>query len=163
MSLFDKAKRAIQMVVAFATVTADANDAGPVQLVQVQMFGAETRDGLPNMQQFGFASSAPIGSVGVAVFINGDRSNGALIASGNAALRPTGLLPGEVMIYDAFGNKFHMQQGKIRLTTPLLEVTGDIIDNCLTQPNTWRADRAIYDVHTHPTPDGESGPPTAPE
>jgi phage gp45-like len=39
---------------------------------------------------------------------------------------------------------------KIRMVTPLLEVTGDIIDNAGTNTNTVAEMRAIYDGHNHP-------------
>ena len=43
---------------------------------------------------------------------------------------------------------------KVRLETPLLEVTGDVKDNCDTQPRTIATMRQIYDTHTHNDPQG---------
>lgn len=43
---------------------------------------------------------------------------------------------------------------KVRMETPLLEVTGEIMDNCGTNTNAMSDMRQIYDTHDHP---GDSG------
>jgi len=152
------------------------NDAGSVQLQQVQLGPDEIKDNIPRLAEFGMTSMPPVGSDAVLVFIGGDRSNGAIIATGHQASRPTGLKVGETMLYSQDGKSIYMTASggivvdakgqvvtvnnattvtinaatKIRMVTPLLEVTGDIIDNAGTNTNTVAQMRAIYDGHTHP-------------
>jgi hypothetical protein len=45
------------------------------------------------------------------------------------------------------------------MVTPLLEVTGDIIDNAATNPHTMAQMRSIYNTHTHPVPNVQLGGP----
>jgi phage baseplate assembly protein V len=152
------------------------SDAGSVQLQQVRLGPDEIKDNIPRLAEFGLTSMPPVGSDAVLVFIGGDRSNGAIIATGHQGSRPTGLKVGETMLYSQDGKSIYMTAAggivvdakgqvvtvnnattvtinaatKIRMVTPLLEVTGDIIDNAGTNTNTVAQMRAIYDGHTHP-------------
>lgn len=76
------------------------NDAGNVQLLQISLDAAETRDNTPRLAEYGFSSMPPDGSDVIAVFIGGDRSNGAIIATGHQASRPKDLKPGEAIVYN---------------------------------------------------------------
>lgn len=151
------------------------SDTGSVQLQQVQLGPDEIKDNIPRLAEFGLTSMPPVGSDAVLVFIGGDRSNGAIIATGHQASRPTNLKPGETMLYSQDGKSVYMTADggivveakgqvvtvnnattvtinaatKIRMVTPLLEVTGDIIDNVGKNTNTVAQMRAIYDGHTH--------------
>ena len=155
----------------FSTV----DDSKNVQYAQVVLNDNERRDNTPRLAEFGFTSNPPIGSDAVVIFIGGDRSNGVIIATGDQATRPKGLASGESMQYDAFGKYIYLKADgtieiqanggdvnvldaanvtvnasvKVRLVTPLLEVTGDIIDNCDTQTRTMAGMREVYDIHTH--------------
>jgi len=88
--------------------------------------------------------------------------------------------PGEVALYTDEGDYVKLARGKIvevqsgtelrvtaplvtinatnkvRMVTPRLEVTGDIIDHCDTQSHTAANMRQIYNTHTHPNV--QSGP-----
>lgn len=151
------------------------SDAGSVQLQQVQLGPDEIKDNIPRLAEFGLTSMPPVGSDAVVVFIGGDRSNGAIIATGHQASRPKNLQAGETMLYSQDGKSIYMTVDggivveakgqvvtvnnattvtinaatKVRMVTPLLEVTGDIIDNVGTNTNTVAQMRAIYDGHTH--------------
>lgn len=152
------------------------NDSVPnIQSAQIQLGADEIRDNTYRMAEFGFASNPPPGSDAVVVFIGGDRNNAMIVATGNQASRPHGLEPGETMIYDLQGKSIYFKADgsivvdvksgpvvvnnatevtvnattKVRLVTPLLEVTGDILDNCDTNTETVANMRTIYDEHTH--------------
>ena len=98
------------MMVGRGRTTASPNDTGSVQMLQLTLGPLETRDGTPRLAEFGFTSAPPVGSDAVLVFFGGNRKTGVVIATGNQATRPKGLLPGEVMIYDAFGKSIYLSQ-----------------------------------------------------
>lgn len=157
--------RRIMMTIASMKITA-TDDSGSIHRAQVRGFGPETIDAMPVLQIYGLASHAMVGSDAVAVFASGDRSNGVIIATGNQQFRLRGLKSGEVALYDNSGNVVKLGNGgkievtcptevkvicpgKVRMETPRLEVTGDIIDHCDTQTNTAANMRSIYNTHTH--------------
>lgn len=151
------------------------NDSGAVQKMQLRLGALETRDNLPRLAEFGLASNPPVGSDAVALFIGGDRSNGVVIATGHQQSRPIGLLPGETMLYSQDGKRIYITasggiiveangqavtvnnattviinaSNKVRMVTPLLEVTGDIIDNAGSNTHNMSQMRSIYNSHTH--------------
>lgn len=152
------------------------DDSGSVQVQQVQLGQKEVKDAIPRLAEFGLTSMPPVGSDVVVLFIGGDRSNGAIVATGHQASRPTGLKPGETMLYSQDGKYVYMTADggivveakgqdvsiidagtvtinaatKIRAVTPRFECTGDIIDNVGSNPNTMAQMRSIYNGHTHP-------------
>lgn len=79
------------------------NDSGTVQTLQVQLGALELRDGIARLAEYGFTSAPPAGSDAVAVYINGDRSNGVVIATGNQTYRLKGLGDGDAALYDSRG------------------------------------------------------------
>jgi phage baseplate assembly protein V len=162
-----------------------ANDAGPAQLVQVQINELETIDNIHRLAEFGFTSMLPRDSDVAIAFIGGDRSNGVIVASNHQPSRPTGLQAGETMIYTLDGKQIYLTASggiivkangqpveidgattvtinaatKIRAVTPRFECTGDIVDNCDSTGRSMAADRVIYDSHTHPVPNVQLGGP----
>jgi phage gp45-like len=52
------------------------------------------------MQQVGVASALPLNTDVMAIHVNGDNSNGCIVASNHQKFRPTGLKTGETVIYD---------------------------------------------------------------
>ena len=111
------------------------DDTGDYQTVQVKINQLEMRDGIPVAYHFGYAACPPIGATAVLTFASGDRSAGVATATHDAPTRPRNLLPGESMIYDSTGNHVYLRQGgtieiiaatKVHITSPLVEVTGDI-------------------------------------
>ncbi len=114
------------------------DDTGDCQMVQVAISQLETRDTTPVAYHFGYAACPPIGATAVLTFASGDRSAGIATATHDAPTRPRNLLPGELMIYDSTGNRVYLRQGgtieiiaatKVHMTTPRLEVTGDVLVN----------------------------------
>jgi len=154
------------------------NDSGPVQTQQIRLGADEIKDDVPRLAEFGFTSMPPVGSDAVLVFIGGDRSNGAIVATGHQASRPRGLKEGETMIYTQDGKSIYLTAdggvvieangqdvtvngainvtinatGKVRMVTPLLEVTGDIIDNAGSNSHNMAQMRSIYNGHDHAVP-----------
>jgi phage baseplate assembly protein V len=151
------------------------NDTGSVQTQQIKLGADEIKDDVPRLAEFGFTSMPPVGSDAVLVFIGGDRSNGAIVATGHQASRPKGLKAGEAMIYTQDGKSIYLTadsgivvdakgqavvvneatnvtinaSGKVRMVTPLLEVTGDIIDNVGANQHNMAQMRSIYNGHKH--------------
>jgi phage gp45-like len=174
MSAIDRLHRRIRMAVGFMKITA-TDDTGPVHRAQVRGFPPETIDNMPVAQIYGLASHAMAGTDAVAIFASGDRSNGVIIATGNQKYRLRNLKPGEVALYDNAGNIVKLAAGgnieitcptKVRMITPRLEVTGDIIDHCDEQDHTDADMRTIYNSHTHrgvQPGSGNSGIPNQPQ
>ncbi|CAL8474568.1 phage baseplate assembly protein V [Caballeronia sp. S22] len=150
------------------------DDSGPVQALQVLMDGLETPDSL-RVAEFGFASNPPIDSDAIALHIAGDRSAGVVLGTNHQPSRPTGLAAGETMLYSQDGKQVYLTASggivveakgqpvtvndattvvinaatKVRMVTPRLECTGDIIDNCDTNTRTMSGMRAVANGHTH--------------
>jgi phage gp45-like len=115
------------------------DDTGPIHRAQVKGFGPETIDAMPVLQIYGLASHAMPGSDAMAIFAEGDRSKGVIIATGNQQYRLRSLKAGEVALYDNAGNIVKLAAGgnieitcptKVRVVTPRLEVTGDVVAAC---------------------------------
>lgn len=168
------------------------DDSGNVQKLQVQLGPLETRDNTPRVAEFGFASMPPNGTDAIVVFIGGDRSNGAIIATNHQASRPKNLNPGEAMLYDQWGKYIKLTESGgivieakgadvtvndaanvtinastgVTMNTPFLKVTGDIIDNSGTNQHSLAQMRSIYNSHTHAgvtTGSGSTGTPSETE
>ena len=114
MSLSTQAERLyrrIRMAVASVTISA-TDDSGPVHKVQGKVRGTpEVIDNLQTLNLYGFASHAPVGSDALAIFGNGDRSNGVIVATANQAARPRNQKQGEVTIYTDEGDTISLQHG----------------------------------------------------
>ena len=138
MSTADRLYRRIMMAVMPMKIVA-TDDSGPIHRAQVRGFAPETIDAMPVLQIYGLASHAMPGSDAMAIFASGDRSNGVIIATGNQQYRLRALKSGEVALYDNAGNVVKLAAGgnieitcptKVRVVTPRLEVTGDIVAGC---------------------------------
>lgn len=137
------------MLAGISRVTA-LSDAGNVQRVQVQDPLALRSDTL-RFAEFGFSSGLPNGTDVITVSLGGDRSNQVVIASNHNGLRHVGLKPGEVVVYNQWGqyvklteNDIEVEAGgkevnvnnasnvnvtastQVHLDTPLVRVTGDL-------------------------------------
>ncbi len=84
------------------------DDSGPVQEMQVLMNGIETPDNRMRVPEFGFTSNPPEDSDVIAVHIAGDRSAGAVLGTNHQPSRPTGLQPGETMLYSEDGKYVYL-------------------------------------------------------
>lgn len=169
-------KLAIQALAGRGRVTT-SDDSGNAQLLQVKLGALEVRDNTPRLAEFGFSSRPPVGADAVLVFIGGDRSNGVVIATGDQKSRPRDLEEGESKVYDLFGKFIHFTKDggivieangsavtvnnattltinateKVRMVTPLLEVTGDIKSgqDVSDSKRSMAADRVIFNEHTN--------------
>ncbi|WP_245623696.1 phage baseplate assembly protein V [Paraburkholderia nodosa] len=178
----DRAARRILNIIGRARVNL-VKDSGPVQMVQLTVNDLETIDNIPVVHDFGFSSNPPEGSDVAMVFVGGDRSNGVIVASNHQKYRVRNLAPGESVIYTQDGKQIYLTASggikvaangqpvevdnattvtinaatKVRMVTPLLECTGDIVDNCDTTGRSMAADRALYDEHKHPIVNIQTG------
>ena len=146
-------------------------DSGVVQEVQYQT-PLEVASA-PRFSDFGFSSGLPAGA---------DRSSPVVIASNHQGYRHTGLKPGETVVYNQWGLNIHLTESgifidakgkdveisnaanitatateQVKLVTPRLLVTGDIIDNCEKNDKTLKALRDAYNGHDHDVKNVQSG------
>ncbi|WGL97903.1 phage baseplate assembly protein [Arsenophonus sp. aPb] len=162
----------LAMLLGFGKVTL-SQDGGDIQTVQY-LNTLEVRDGTYRMTEFGFSSSLPAGSDVLIGYLGGHRSNAVIFASNHPASRFRNLTPGESVLYNQWGLHILLtQQGivvdakgqdvtihqakqativastKVVIDTPLLEVTGDIVDNVGSNQASLRALRDNYRQHVH--------------
>jgi phage baseplate assembly protein V len=111
MSNEDRLYRRIRMHTASVTISS-TNDDGPVHLAQGRVRGTpETIDNIQTLNLYGFASHAPVGSDALVIFGNGDRSNGAIVATANQKARPRNTKEGTVTIFTAEGDAITLAPG----------------------------------------------------
>jgi phage baseplate assembly protein V len=146
-------------------------DGTKLQAGQVNLLADEVKDNVERFQQYGFSSVPHSGAEVVVLFPSGTRDHGLIISVDDRRYRLKGLQGGEVALYDDLGTSVVLKRAgnieitastKVRMVTPRLEVTGDIIDNCDTQSRTVQGMRQVYDTHTHDgvqTGAGNSGDP----
>lgn len=154
----DPLKRRVQMMVARAVVNL-VYDGLKLQEVQLGVMKNETREGVERFQEYGFTSHPLAGAEAVVLFVGGNRDHGLVIAVDDRRYRLKPLEAGEVAIYTDEGDYIKLGRGgtitmvaatKVRIESPLVEVTGDLKDNCDSQPNNVRQMREIYNAHTNP-------------
>lgn len=177
--ILERVARRVLLSLARALVTT-VNDSGGVQMMQVKLNALETRDNTPRVPEFGLASNPPVGSDAIVVFLGGDRSNGVVLGTVHQPSRPKNLAPGETMLYSQDGKYVYLTASggivveakgqavtvndattvtinaatKVRMVTPILECTGDIIDNAGSNATTMAGMRAAFNPHYHPDPQG---------
>lgn len=156
---------------AFRGVLTRVNSAPAVQLVQVDGVAGEQLQDNELMQNFGFTSNPPPGTMVVVLPVGGNTAHGIVIACEHGSYRLNGLKPGETAIYNQWGDYCVLKAGhlaeistgtltikasdKVRCDTPIFECTGTIEDLCdLPEGRTMGAMRQTYNSHTHP---GDSG------
>lgn len=74
---------------------------------------------LARIQNFGFASSPPVGSHGFALQMNGARSMATILGMESAEHRFKNLAYGETAVYDSTGQVISLVQRKIRIISPV--------------------------------------------
>ena len=148
---------------AFRGVLTRVGAGAGVQLAQVDGLPGEQLQDAELFQQYGFTSAPPAGTMVVVLPVGGQTAHGIVIACEHGGYRLAGLQPGEVAVYNQWGDSVVLKAGgiaevtaatKVRLATPRLEVTGDIVDRCDIQSRTVGELREVYNIHTHP---GDSG------
>lgn len=172
--------RRVAMMIGLGKITG-YGDAGGIQKLQYQT-PLEVRGDTPRMAEFGFSSGLPVGTDVVLAYLGGDRSSAVIVASNNQQYRQSGLKSGEALIYNQWGMFVKLTENgieveakgkpvtvanattvtvtateKIRLETPRLEVTGDVIDNCDSNGATLKALRDAHNDHNHIVKNVQSG------
>lgn len=175
--------RRVALLVGHGVVRA-SDDTGRVQRIQASYphdpAGSARTD--EHFGAFGWTSRPPVGSEVIALFFNGARDHGVIIASENRDLRPTDLEEGEACAYNAHGVRIYLRAdgsieiaapGGLRVTAPELtlsgtlrvdgdlEVAGDVSDGA----GSMAEIRETYNDHTHAgveTGTGTSAPPLPP-
>ncbi|HIC7643329.1 TPA: phage baseplate assembly protein domain-containing protein [Serratia liquefaciens] len=172
--------RRVAMMIGLGKITG-YGDAGGIQKLQYQT-PLEVRGDTPRMAEFGFSSGLPVGTDVVLAYLGGDRSSAVIVASNNQQYRQSGLKSGETLIYNQWEMFVKLTENgieieakgkpvtvanattvtvtateKIRLETPRLEVTGDVIDNCDSNGATLKALRDTYNEHDHVVKNVQSG------
>lgn len=185
MSTIERIYRSVMLAFGRGRITF-VDDSGAVQKLQVKFGQLEVIDNMPAPHDYGYTSNPPLKSDVLASFMGGNRKNGMVVSIGNQTYRMKNLKSGEVAIYDNLGQSVYLTQAgivingaglpltvnntpkvtinasaEIDLNTPLLKVTGDILDNSATNTNTIAQMRTIYNSHTQSDPQGGSvGTPT---
>lgn len=158
--------RAVQMMVGRGVVAGVA--ARKMQALQLRLLADEVKDGVEHFEPYGWTSHPLAGAEAVVVFVGGDRSHGVAAVVADRRWRPTDLEPGEVAVFTDQGDEIRIRRGgtiriraatKLRIETPLLEVTGEVRDRCDADGRTMEEMRQVYNGHTHPEPDGGTGAP----
>jgi phage baseplate assembly protein V len=126
--MIDRLYRRMMMVIGRAIITA-ANESGGLETLQIQLGKDEIRDNTPRFAEYGFASVPLSGARAIAIFMGGDRSNGAVIATDDPRYRPTGMQPGESAHYDDLGQMIHISRTGIIIKGAGLPIT---VENCPT-------------------------------
>ena len=154
------------------------DDATGLQRSQVTMLAGETRDQVERVQPFGFSSVPLPGADALVICVGGNRDHPVVVNVDDRRFRPTGLQGGEVCIYSPqTGHRITLKadrsieiegldvvikaEGKVRMETPLLEVTGEVKDRCDSGGMTMQGMRDAYNGHTHGGGAGAT-PPMAP-
>ncbi|MFP8757161.1 phage baseplate assembly protein [Klebsiella grimontii] len=134
------------------------------------------------LAEFGFSSGLPVGTDVVLAFLGGDRSNPVVIATNHQGYRHSDLSPGETVMYNQWGLYIQLTEDgisidakgqdvtinnaknltatateQVKLITPKLLVTGDVIDNCETNDKTLKQLRDAYNDHDHEVKGVEQG------
>lgn len=109
--------RRLLMAFGRALIQVVADEAGALQLLQIQLGKDEIQDDTPRFAEYGFTSRPKSGARAIAVFMGGDRSNGAVIATDDPRYRIV-LQNGEVSLYDDLGQVVHLTRTGIVLNSP---------------------------------------------
>lgn len=156
------------------------NDSGATQSVQYQT-PLEVASA-HRLAEFGFSSGLPAGTDVVLAFLGGDRSSPVVIATNHQGFRHADLQPGETVVYNQWGLYIQLTEDgisidakgqdvtvnnaknltatateQVKLITPKLLVTGDVIDNCETNDKTLKQLRDTYNEHDHEVKGVEQG------
>ncbi|AXF86776.1 hypothetical protein DTO96_102532 [Ephemeroptericola cinctiostellae] len=140
------------------------NDAGGLQMLQIDGLDGETRDDVERVQNFGHTSHPPRGSTPIMVAVAGSRDHLVAVAVDNEDTRPRSLSEGESALYNAHGVMFLLDKdGNAVLTAKKLILNIETLTNNATDSShagTSTFDNPIDDNHRHTEHDGgETGGP----
>lgn len=173
--------RRITMLVGIGRTTGVMSDDGTTQKLQYKT-PFDVKGSTLRMTEFGFSSGLPAGSDVLILSLGGDRSSQVIVATNHGSTRYGNLNPGETVIYDAQGKSILLGKEKltvkcagqdievleaqnatitasvkVRLETPMVESTGDIVDNCDTNKVSMKALRDAYNAHGHDVKNVQGG------
>jgi len=162
-------KRRVLLTVGRAVITL-VNDSLKLQTNQVSLLAGELRD-LERFQEYGFTSVPLPGAEAIAVFVGGNRENGAVIATCDRNTRLKDLNPGEVALYDYLGNFIKLKAGgeiNVKSTTKVVVESGKAEVKCnfaelgkgtLEKVLNGETFQTLFNAHVH---NGNLGIPTGP-
>jgi phage baseplate assembly protein V len=102
------------------------NDATAVQLVQLGVRADELRDRVEHFQPYGITAHPLPGAAGVVLYLGGMSNHPVAVSIDDPRYRPTGLLPGEVKLYDHLGKFIYFEaDGTLRLKAPKIVIEAD--------------------------------------
>lgn len=127
---FDVSKifRRIRAIVTYARILF-VDDSGDLQILQIEGYLAELRDGVERLGEYGFASNPPSGSQALVLALGGSRARLVAVATENRLLRPKNLPSGAVEIYSVTGARVRINaDGTIEIDGVDLTITalGDV-------------------------------------
>lgn len=85
------------------------DDSKKMQAVKVQVLEGMVRDDVEHFQPGGLSHVAPRGAEGIFLAVGGSSDHGILIMASERTKRPTGLQPGETMLYAVDGGHLHLK------------------------------------------------------
>lgn len=171
MSIIDKNIKALReriFLLIGRAVLAAVDDSGKRQRIQFSALKGEVKDSVERVQEYGFTSVPLPGAQVLFASISGNRDHPVAFAVDDPRYRLNGLAPGEAAVFThegtciilRNGNKIEMVAAtEITMDTPILKVTGDIIDNAANGGQTMLSMRETYNIHRHP--ENDSGGPTS--
>lgn len=144
-----------RMMMAFGRgfVTAVSEKSG-TQMLQVKLGSDETRDNTPRRAEYGFASSPLPGAQVIAIFMGGDRSNGAVIATDDPRYRLAGMKGGEVGMYDDLGQCVYLTRSGIVIKGAGLPINVQNSPQVIVTNGDVIADGISLKTHRHSDPQG---------
>lgn len=116
--------RRVMLMIGRAVIAATREDGGML-LAQITGLDGEVLDGVPVIQEYGFASRPLAGAQGVIACAGGNRRGAMVIATGDKRYRLS-LANGEVAIHDDQGQKVHLTRGGIVVKAPTITLDGDV-------------------------------------
>lgn len=147
------------------------------QRMQLSLMADEIAENYERFQNYGFTTVPPIGSEAVVACVGGSRNHGLVIAVDNRKFRLKNLQSGEIALYTDEGDCLHFKRNneisiktnklsidattEVTINSPILKVSGDIVDNTSGNAVTMQAMRATFNSHTH-VENGSAGPTNPP-
>lgn len=142
-----------------------ANSALKMQGIQLGLLADEMKDNVEHFEPYGLTACPNAGAEALALFLDGDRSHGVVIAVADRRYRLKGLAAGEVALYDDQGQSFVFKRGKIaeintetlvinattkvQINSPQVFSTGEITDRQGAGGMSMSAMRQVHDDHDH--------------
>ncbi|MBW4089891.1 MAG: hypothetical protein HIU82_02110 [Proteobacteria bacterium] len=147
-------------------------------IAQVTGLAGETKQSVEVLHPFGWFANLPAGADLVLIQVLGSRDH--VVALGGdvlgqsqpcaagefGAMHASGAFfhftnDGKLTFQDASGAQVILENDGTIYIKGALRVSGDITDNCNAQTETMAGARAVYDIHTHPVPNVQTGSGTA--